>query len=159
MLAFFYYNDSKGPDIGKMSWLPMCNFPSAPIGELGYFQRVIAVNGYLYITNGTSEKGKSFYRFDPYACQWDAINFCHPTDPSNACSLVYLDGWIYALGGQSLKDSGAQWARRYSIHVSNVTPMADPAAEKGGQVIDQVPHQQQRSASMRCSWGFGGWGP
>ena len=112
--SYFYYNDPKRPNVENVSWLPMGNFPSAPIGELQYFQRVVAVNGYLYITNGTSEKGKSFYRFDPHVCRWDAINFCHPTDPS-------MDGWIYALGGQSLKVSGAQWARRYNIKVSNIT--------------------------------------
>ena len=118
LAAYFRYDDDRQ---GCEWWLPLKNFPRAPEGMLQCFQRVIAVNGHLYITNGTGEKGKSFYKFDPCACRWDAINFCHPTDLYSPCSLVYLDGWIYALGGQSLKVSGAQWARRYNIQVSNFT--------------------------------------
>ena len=76
-----------------------------------YYHSAIAVNGHLYVSHGRDEE-KSFYKFDPCAARWDPINFHHA---SIQCSLVYLDGWIYALGGKYHGKANDTFVRRYNI--------------------------------------------
>ena len=110
MVKCFHYNDPKHP-VETKQWEELPFFPQPDKAHSYYDQGVIAVNGHLYISHGMDE-GKTFYKFDPCAARWDPVNFRHL---SIGCALVYLDGWIYALGGIYDDTRDTITARRYNI--------------------------------------------
>ena len=108
-VQYFNCTDPKYPVTGETDWETLSNFPRHN-REL-YNHSAIEVNGHLYVSHGT-EEDRSFCKFDPRTRQWDPINFRHP---SEQCALVYLDGWIYALGRDDYDEEGFLPARRYNI--------------------------------------------